>query len=253
MKRLSILGVPLSAQRYNDAVDAMLSSAASGAKLRAHFCIVYTLVEASSNRELNAVFQSAGMVAMDGMPLVWLAQRRGAIEAQRVCGPDVMLSLCDRGRSVGLRHFFLGGRSGVPEQLAAQLTAKYPGLVVAGTESPPFRALSPEEDAALVERINAAGPQVVWIGLGSPRQEFWAAEHELRLNAPLLLPVGAAFDFHSGRIKRAPRWMQRIGLEWLYRLLMEPRRLWRRYLVSNARFLYMVAMDEVRRRRSGEG
>ena len=189
------------------------------------------------------------MVAMDGVPLVWVARRRGAVAAERVCGPDVMLTVCDRGRELGLRHYFLGGRPGVPEALRDRLTERFPGLLVVGAESPPFRALSAEEDAALVDRINDAAPHVLWIGLGSPKQEFWAADHEGALQAPLLLPVGAAFDFHSGNLRRAPRWMQRVGLEWLFRVAMEPRRLAGRYLTTNARFAAGVLREEAHLRR----
>lgn len=249
MKELSVLGVRLTAQQYDEAIERLRGAAVAGTRLRAHFCTVHSLVEASQDAALRAVFASAEVVAMDGMPLVWVARRRGAHEAERVCGPDVMLSLCDRGRSAGLRHFFLGGQPGVSEQLAGRLAAKYPGLEVVGTESPPFRALSPEEDAALIDRINAGAPHVLWIGLGSPKQEFWAAEHEIRLNAPLILPVGAAFDFHSGRVRRAPGWMRTAGLEWLFRLAVEPRRLWRRYAVTNSRFLYLLVREEIGARR----
>jgi N-acetylglucosaminyldiphosphoundecaprenol N-acetyl-beta-D-mannosaminyltransferase len=160
-----------------------------------------------------------------------------------------MLTLCDRGRTTGLRHYFLGGRPGTPELLAGALTRRFPGLITAGTESPPFRTASDAEDQATVDRINAAGPDVVWIGLGSPKQELWAADHAARLNARLILPVGAAFDFHSGRVRRAPAWMRRVGLEWLFRLAREPRRLFRRYIVSNARFVALLAREELRRRK----
>jgi N-acetylglucosaminyldiphosphoundecaprenol N-acetyl-beta-D-mannosaminyltransferase len=248
MKQISVLGVPLTAQAYDEAIERLTNAAASRVRLRAHFCTVHTLVEAHDDDRLRAVFESADMMAMDGMPLVWVARRSGARKAERVCGPDVLLSICDRGRETGLRHFFLGGRAGVPEQLAASLTTRYPGLDVVGTESPPFRPLSPDEDAALVAMINAANPHVLWIGLGSPKQEFWAAGHEDRLDVPLILPVGAAFDFHSGRLRRAPRWMQRSGLEWLFRLAAEPRRLLRRYVMTNGRFVFLVAREEVRRR-----
>ncbi len=143
----------------------------------------------------------------------------------------------------------MGGRQGVPEQLTASLGTRFPGLDVVGRESPPFRPLSSSEDEALVERINAAAPDVLWVGLGAPKQEYWAADHESRLNVPLILPVGAAFDFYSGRIRRAPDWMRRIGLEWLFRLATEPRRLWRRYLMTNGQFMLLVLKEEVTRRR----
>jgi N-acetylglucosaminyldiphosphoundecaprenol N-acetyl-beta-D-mannosaminyltransferase len=245
----TILGVRVTAQRYADAVDALLDAAREHRRLRCHFCTVHSLVEASSDPALQAVFASAEMVATDGMPLVWVCRRRGAPWAQRVCGPDVMASLCDQGRKLGLRHYFLGGRPGVANALVGRLSGRFPGLVVVGTESPPFRALAPDEDAALVQRINNAAPDVLWIGLGAPKQEFWAADHAAALSAPLILPVGAAFDFHAGRVRRAPPWMQRTGLEWLFRLASDPRRLWRRYLVTNARFLYSLAWEGLAGRR----
>jgi N-acetylglucosaminyldiphosphoundecaprenol N-acetyl-beta-D-mannosaminyltransferase len=226
----------------------LLSWASSSEAHRVHFATVHSVVEAQDDPALMITFETADMVTADGMPLVWIARHRGAAHAERVCGPDIMLELCDRGRSTSLRHFFLGGAPGIPEQLAARLADRFPGLLVVGTESPPFRALSPDEDAALVDRINAARPNVVWIGLGSPKQELWAADHQDRLEAGILLPVGAAFDFHSGRIRRAPRWMQRTGLEWLFRLAMDPGRLVRRYVITNSRFVVLLFREEISRR-----
>lgn len=253
MKELRIFGVRVTAQPYEEAVERLLTTARDGERLRAHFCTVDTLVQAERDPALRAVFKSASMVATDGVPLVWVARRRGTRGAERVCGPDVMLTLCDRGRSLGLRHYFLGGRPGVPEALAARLSQRFPGLEVVGTMSPPFRPLTVNEDQVLIDRINSAAPHVLWIGLGSPKQEFWAAEHEAALEVPLLLPVGAAFDFHSGRLRRAPQWMQRMGLEWLFRLASDPRRLWSRYTVTNARFAALLVSDAIRRNRSHRG
>jgi N-acetylglucosaminyldiphosphoundecaprenol N-acetyl-beta-D-mannosaminyltransferase len=162
-----------------------------------------------------------------------------------------MLTLCDRGRALGLRHYFLGGAPGTAELLKTVLERRLPGLDVVGTASPPFRKLTELEDRAIVEAVSAAKPHVVWVGLGSPKQDLWAAEHEGQLESPLILPVGAAFDFHSGRVRRAPRWMRRVGLEWLFRLLMEPRRLVRRYLVTNSLFVALVVQEEWRRRFGG--
>lgn len=249
--RETILGVEVQAQTYEHALSRFLETATAGRRLRAHFVTVHSLTESARNHALRGVFASSAMVCTDGMPIVWVARLRGARTAERVCGPDVMLSLCDRGRSVGLRHYFLGGRPGTPESLAERLTARYPGLIVVGTMSPPFRELSADKDQALVDTVNLAKPDVLWIGLGSPKQEFWAAEHEAALEVPLILPVGAAFDFHSGRLRRAPRWMRRLGLEWLFRLAMEPRRLFRRYLTTNARFVVLVCREEMSRRRRG--
>jgi N-acetylglucosaminyldiphosphoundecaprenol N-acetyl-beta-D-mannosaminyltransferase len=225
----------------------LLDAATSGRPLRAHFCNVHSVVEASRDPALRNVYESAQMVAMDGMPLVWVARWRGSRRAERVSGPDVLLTLCDEGRSSGLRHFFIGGAPGVPDALAANLQARFPGIQVVGAISPPFHRLSDVEDDELVSTINAARPQVVWIGLGAPKQERWAADHQSRLNAPVLLPVGAAFNFFSGRVRRAPRWMQRAGLEWSFRLAMEPRRLLARYMSTNTRFILGLANEEIAR------
>jgi N-acetylglucosaminyldiphosphoundecaprenol N-acetyl-beta-D-mannosaminyltransferase len=254
MTRVSILGVPVEAQRYEPAIQALLEGARSGGPRRAHFATVHSVVEATDRPALREAFRSAWMVCTDGVPLAWVARLRGA-PAERVCGPDVMLSLCDRGRDATLRHYFLGGGPGTAERLAARLVAKFPGLAVVGTATPPFRAQTEDEDEATVRAINATSPDVVWVGLGSPKQELWAASHETQLSCHLILPVGAAFDFHSGGVPRAPGWMRRLGLEWLFRLAMEPRRLLRRYLVTNTRFVLKLAREElaVRIRRRGEG
>ena len=247
--RVAILDVPLTAQRFDDAIERLIAAARDDEKLRAHFCTVHSVVEAQTNPSLMAAFRSAAMLAMDGVPLVWVARFRGRKHAERVCGPDVLLALCDRGRGAGLRHYFFGGKPGVPEDLAARLAERYPGLEVVGTESPPFGPVSETEEAAQLARINAVRPHVLWVGLGSPKQELWAADHEGQLAVPVILPVGAAFDFYSGRLRRAPRWMQRLGLEWLFRLAAEPRRLFRRYVVTNSLFLYLVAREGLRQRR----
>lgn len=244
MTDVLILGVRVTAQTFDDAVDRLLAAAAGSAPFRAHFCTVHSLVEATVNPALAAAFTSAQMVCTDGMPLVWVARRRGASEAERVAGPDVMLALCDRGRSLGLKHFFVGGGPGTAERLTDQLSTRFPGLQVVGTDSPPFRSPTAEEDATLEHRIKASEANIVWVGLGSPKQEIWAAEHADRLDA-VILPVGAAFDFYSGRLRRAPAWMRRIGMEWLFRLAMEPRRLFRRYFVTNARFAYLLTREEL--------
>jgi N-acetylglucosaminyldiphosphoundecaprenol N-acetyl-beta-D-mannosaminyltransferase len=248
MTRIDLLGVPIDAQRFEDAVGRILDAARGRQSLRAHFVTVHSLIEATEDPRLSEVFGTATMACTDGMPLVWLARRAGAREAQRCAGPDVMLAVCDQGRASGLRHFFLGGAPGTADLLAERLRARYPGLEVAGTASPPFRPLTPAEDQALNAEIEATAPNVLWVGLGSPKQDFWSAEHQGGFDVPVILAVGAAFDFHSGRLRRAPRWMQRLGLEWLFRLVAEPRRLARRYLTTNARFLWLVVRQALSRR-----
>ena len=248
MNDVRILGVRVTSQSYSDGTTRLLEAAAGHKPFRAHFCTVHSLVEASRDPALLDVFESADMVAMDGVPLVWVAHHRGRRSAERVCGPDTMLTVCDEGRRSDLRHFLLGGAPGVAEALADRLSSQFPGLTIVGTLSPPFRPLTDAEDAALVAQVNATSPDVVWIGLGSPKQEFWAASHAAAIPA-VLLPVGAAFDFHSGRIRRAPRWMQRTGLEWLFRLAMDPRRLLGRYVTTNSRFVAGIVREEFSRAR----
>jgi N-acetylglucosaminyldiphosphoundecaprenol N-acetyl-beta-D-mannosaminyltransferase len=172
----------------------------------------------------------------------------GKHQVERVYGPDLMLAVCEHGQAKGYRHFFYGGAAGVPEQLAERIGARFPGLQVVGTYSPPFRALSATEEQEMAAMINASNADIVWVGLGTPKQDQWVAHFRPLLNAPVLIAVGAAFDFHTGRVRQAPRWMQRSGLEWLFRLTQDPKRLWKRYILGNPRFIYLVARQLFGRR-----
>lgn len=248
--RYRVVETRIAAFDLDEAVTLFLAAPASGARLRAHFCTTHTLVGASDNLRLReALNDEAAIAAPDGMPLVWVGRAMGR-RVGRVCGPDLMPLVIDRGRAQGARHFFYGGAPGVAERLADRLSERFPGLVVAGTHSPPFRPLTPDEDAAEVELINAARPDYVWVGLGSPKQDLWIADHRASLDAAVLFAVGAAFDFHSGGLSRAPVWMQRTGTEWLYRLLVEPRRLLYRYTVVNTRFVMLLTRQILARRRA---
>jgi N-acetylglucosaminyldiphosphoundecaprenol N-acetyl-beta-D-mannosaminyltransferase len=245
---IDILGVQVNPAPFAAILERVLAAPDRGERLALHFATAHSLVEAHDSAALRDAL-SRGLVEPDGMPLVWLA-RRADRAAERVCGPDFMPALIAAGVERRRSHFFYGGGPGVPEGLAARLAATFPGLRVAGTLSPPFRPLSPEEDAAIVAQINAAEPDYVWVGLGAPKQDVWVAEHRPRLDAAALLAVGAAFDFHAGRRRRAPRWMQRTGTEWLFRLVTEPRRLAGRYTKVNARFVALVVRERLRGRRS---
>lgn len=192
----------------------------------------------------------AGLVTPDGMPLVWIARARGYRDIGRVSGADLMDAVCAATQHTGIKHFFYGGREGVAERLIDRMTARYPGMAVAGHYCPPFRTLDPDEDDAITTRIRDSGAQIVWVGISTPKQEFWMNDHVERLPGATLLGVGAAFDFHAGIVKRAPRWMRDYGLEWAHRLASEPRRLWRRYLVMAPQFVLQVAREEAMRRRS---
>lgn len=247
--RVNILGVGVSAINMEMAL-AVIEGWIKRRKPH-YVCVtgVHGVMESQRDESLRRVHNQAGLVTPDGMPLVWLSRLKGYRHVDRVYGPDLMLALCEHSVSRGYRHFFCGGAEGVPEQLSEVLQKRFPGLQVVGTYSPPFRPLTPEEDEAVVRMINGADPDIVWVGLSTPKQERWMAEHRARLNAPVLIGVGAAFDFLTSRKPQAPRWMQRAGLEWLFRLLTEPRRLWRRYLINNPLFVALVLLDALGLRR----
>ena len=204
---------------------------------------VHAVMEARRDESVRRVYHHAKLTVPDGMPLVWMGRLSGHAGVGRVYGPDFTLQLCESAARHGYRCFFYGGGPGVAEELAREMSRRFPGLPVAGTGAPPFRPLTPEEEAEEIGRINRAEPDIVFVGLGCPKQERWMAAHRDRLAARVLVGVGAAFDFHTGRVRQAPRWMMSAGLEWLFRLGAEPRRLWYRYLVYNPLFLFHVALQ----------
>ncbi len=250
-ERFSVGPVRVSALTFEAALAGVLDARDAGDRLDVHFCTAHTVVEASQSDQLRSALGRAEVVAPDGMPLVWVGRLQGR-SVERVYGPDFMLAMFDQGRARGYRHYLYGGAPGVAERLAERMSQRFTGLEVVGIQVPPFRALSPTEDAAAVDAINAARPDCVWVGLGSPKQDLWVAEHRGRLDAAAVLAVGAAFDFHAGVKRQAPRWMQRSGTEWLFRLLSEPRRLWRRYTVINLRFLALVTRQALSRGKRDE-
>ncbi len=247
--RVNILGVQVSVLTIRRAVETVEHWIAAGE--RHYVCVtgVHGVMESRRDPALRAIHNAAGLVTADGMPLVWLSRRRGHPEAERVYGPDLMLALCERAAARGYRHYLMGGAPGTPARLAERLVARFPGLQIVGTHSPPFRAMTPDEDAELVARINAARPDIVWVGLSTPKQERWMAAHRPALSASALIGVGAAFDFLSGLKRQAPVWMRRSGLEWLFRMATEPRRLARRYLVNNTAFLGALLLETLGLRR----
>lgn len=217
---------------------------------RCHYIAVtgmHGVSESQRDLSFRKVLNEADLVVPDGMPLVWLGRRQGHPLRRRVYGPELMQTFC---RTTGsqYRHFLYGGMPGVPERLSGTLQEHF-GINVVGEYSPPFRPLTPQEDEAIVARINAANPDVLWVGLSTPKQERWMYEHRAKLRVPVLVGVGAAFDLNSGRTKQAPVWMQERGLEWSFRLFQEPRRLWRRYLVNGSGFVWQVALELLSLRR----
>jgi N-acetylglucosaminyldiphosphoundecaprenol N-acetyl-beta-D-mannosaminyltransferase len=241
IERFNVLGVGVSAISTPDALAAIETWIEE--KTPNYVCItgVHGIMESQSDARLRDIHNRAGMVTPDGMPLVWLGHLKGLSGVERVYGPDLLLEVAGLSLRKGYRHFLYGGGEGVAERLAERLGRRFPGLQVAGTYTPPFRPLTPAEDDEIVRRINASGADIVWVGLSTPKQEYWMAGHLGRLDAPVMVGVGAAFDFHAGLKRQAPRWMQRSGLEWTFRLASEPRRLAGRYLKNNPRFVVRAA------------
>lgn len=204
-----------------------------------YICVanVHTTVTAYDDKKYRNVQQGAVMALPDGGPLSAYSREHGYSEAQRVTGPDLMREVLKISAEKGWRHYFYGSTQKTLDQLAEKLQERYPGVQIAGMYSPPFREMTPQEDAECVRRINEARPDFVWVGLGAPKQEIWMAAHEDRVHA-LMIGVGAAFDYEAGNIKRAPMWMQKHSLEWLYRLLQDPRRLFKRYFTTNVKYLW---------------
>ncbi|MCX6898301.1 MAG: WecB/TagA/CpsF family glycosyltransferase [Verrucomicrobia bacterium] len=243
-----VLGTKVSLVQIPDVLTAMESWIAERLRPESARYVVTTNVYGVMNAQNDAIHRrainDADLAVPDGMPLVWLTRWLGARQMQRrVYGPDLFFAACEVAQRKGWRHFFYGGAPGVAEKMAEVLRNRFPGLQVAGIESPPFRKLTAEEDAAMCERVNVAAPDVMWIGLGGPKQDLWMAEHAPRLRVPVLVGVGAAFDFFAGQVSQAPRWMREHGLEWFYRLVVEPRRLWYRYLVYNPWFVLCLLLE----------
>lgn len=229
IRRANILGVEISAIDMSQAIGFL--AGAISARARDYVCVVpaHTVMDCRRDPDLRAIVNAAGLATPDGMSIVWLLRLHGHRNSRRVYGPDLVSEACRSSAGSNWRHFFLGGVPGVADEMARRLAARTPGLTIVGTLSPPFRKLTTKEDDELVESVNRAEPDIVWVGLGSPKQERWMAEHRDRLNAPVLIGVGAAFDYISGSKRQAPRWIRQAGLEWLFRWLSEPIRLTPRY------------------------
>lgn len=235
--RVDVLGVGVSAVNL-DTAAAEIQRWIDDAEQH-YVCVsgVHGVMESQRDSALRDIHNESGLTTADGMPLVWSARFAGARAASRVYGPDLMLKMAEQAVRNATRWYFYGGKEGVAQKLAERLTERYPGLLVVGHHTPPFRDLTQSEDEAVIAEINDARPDIVWVGLSTPKQERWMAAHVGRLDAPVLVGVGAAFDIHAGTLRQAPRWMQRSGMEWAFRLVMEPRRLWRRYLRNNPAFV----------------
>lgn len=246
-KRVPVLGVGVSAVNMSTAT-ARIERWIERREQNYVVCApVHGVMDCQRDETLRGIYSRAGMVLPDGMPIAWICRRKGFREVGRVCGVDLMMALCERSGARGYKHFLYGGwPPDVVERLATRLRERFPGIRIVGTHAPPFRPLTPEEDAAVIEKINAADPDIVWIGLGTSKEKYWAASHVGKVAAPVLIGVGAAFDFHAGIKPRAPAWMQRSGLEWFFRLLTEPKRLGPRYLRDNPQFVWSLLKEALR-------
>jgi N-acetylglucosaminyldiphosphoundecaprenol N-acetyl-beta-D-mannosaminyltransferase len=235
--RVSVLGVGLSVLNLKTALAAIADAVQT--RRKGYICVtgVHGVMEAQDDAAFKTILNNAFLCTPDGMPMVWAGRLAGHRDMDRVYGPDLMHDVCAWSEESGCRHFFYGGAEGVAELLKEHLKLKYPKLAVVGTFTPPFRPLNADEVARLQAQISAAKPDILWVGLSTPKQEKFMAEFLPELDVTLMVGVGAAFDFLSGRVRQAPRWMQRSGLEWFYRLCSEPRRLAKRYFRNNPLFV----------------
>lgn len=239
----NVLGVRISA--VNMAESLQVAEAAMQGGGGSYICVtgVHGVMEAQRDPALKAAINQATLTLPDGMPTVWVGRAQGHSGMERVVGPEFMERICALSVRKGYTHFLYGGNTGVAEELATAMRRRWPGIQVVGTYTPPFRPLTRAEEEDLTRRVAEARPDVFWVGLSTPKQErFMAAYHE-RLACKLMVGVGAAFDYHTGRIKDSPAWVQQIGMQWFHRLLQEPRRLWRRYLTNNPKFLLYIGLQ----------
>jgi len=240
IERVNVLGVGISVLNLKTALAAIGESIKN--RSRGYICVtgVHGVMEARQSPDFRAILNKAFLNTPDGMPMVWLGKLNGYETMSRVYGPDLMLDVFSWSREAGCTHFFYGGQPGVAGELQRNLEAKFPGIKVCGCYSPPFRPLNAEEEAAFIATIDRLRPDIIWVGLSTPKQEKFMAEYLPKLNTTLMIGVGAAFDFYAGRTRQAPRWIQRSGFEWLHRLIHEPRRLWKRYLKNNPLFVMKI-------------
>jgi len=249
--RVNVLGVGVSAIGMNDALR--MSDTLLRENRRGYICVtgVHGVMEAQQDKSLRAILNRSFLTTPDGMPMVWVGKLCGHHGMSRVYGPDYMLDMCRLSVARGYRHFLYGGNDGVAQHLAAQLRFRFPGIQIVGTYTPPFRALSPVEEAGLAALVAAAKPDIFWVGLSTPKQERFMAQYIGKLDVKLMIGVGAAFDIHTGGIKDAPQWMKQSGLQWLHRLCQEPRRLWRRYCINNPKFVWNIGLQFLGLRKFG--
>ena len=242
IRKVNVLGVGVSVLDQDRARDFLFDAIRQGKRGYVTVTGVHGVSEAQKDEALREIFNRALLVTPDGMPMVWMGKLQGEKSIQRVYGPDLMLNLCEHSPAAGFRHFLYGGVPGVAEDLRRKLETRFPGLEVVGTYTPPFRRLNDHELSDLQQMVRGTRPDFFWVGLSTPKQERFMAQHlGILPEAKILIGVGAAFDLLTGRVRQAPPSMQRLGLEWLFRLSQEPKRLWKRYLINNPLFVARAA------------
>jgi N-acetylglucosaminyldiphosphoundecaprenol N-acetyl-beta-D-mannosaminyltransferase len=235
-----ILGIQVRTINYDQTCDRILAWATAKQSCYVIAANVHVIMTAVWQPDYQQIVNQAALITPDGMPLVWALKRLGRSAATRVYGPDLMLKCCQRAAQEKVHIYLYGGTNIMLQKLQENLLARFPTLQIAGTHAPPFRELTDEETAADIDRIHQSGAAIVFVALGCPKQEIWMAQHQGKLQA-VMIGVGAAFGFHSGTVSQSPRWMMNLGLEWFYRLAVEPRRLWKRYLINNPVFVILLA------------
>jgi len=237
---VNVLGVAVSPINMGLALEQI--TLAVGRKQKGYICVtgVHGISEAQSDPEFRQILNRAFLCTPDGMPLVWVGRWQGQKQMDRVYGPDLMLAVMELSERTGWRHFFYGGAEGTVQTLKAKLLERFPKLRIVGACEPPFRPLNQDELQQLREELRVARPDILWVGLSTPKQERFMAQYLDQLDVTLMCGVGAAFDFHAGKLRQAPKWMQRAGLEWFFRLCCEPRRLWKRYFKNNPLFMARI-------------
>lgn len=246
LPRASILGVNVTMTDLPTALDVVEDWVRGDKREYVCVCDVHSLLEASADPYLTTLYNSSGMTLADGLPLVWAGRFAGFRDNQRVCGPDLFPAAMSRSPLNGWKHYLLGGEPGVADRLARQLQQRHPSIRIVGTHCPPFRTLSSDEADSMVAAINDSGADILWVALGAPKQEKWMGDYRAKLKVPVIIGVGAAFNFEVGDLPRAPSWLQKRGLEWAFRMMVEPRRLWRRYAKSVPLFLIKTLAEPPR-------
>ena len=238
--KANVLGIGLSAINMDSAITVITQALEE--KNKGYICLagVHGVMEAQADDSLRHVFNRAFLCAPDGMPMVWVGRLQGHKNMRRVYGPDLMLAVLALSEQHGYRQFFYGGANGTAEILRQKLQHHFPKLQIVGTYQPPFRPLNSTEEKELIAAVHAAKPDMIWVGISTPKQDRFMAEYLPKLDTTLMFGVGAAFDFHAGNVRQAPRWMQQSGLEWFFRLCCEPRRLWKRYFKNNPLFIFHI-------------